>query len=161
MQFIPESILDKTIAELEKGMDVYEAALVEFLQQQPAIGAYLLNEDFHSLTEGERDIMLYLTLIIYRSMAKIHIKIDEVSLDEIEAAEDANWALLENVSSFNFQERLDVFFDGTTQEDILALIEDAILEDEEMLTKEGREPIFIGVKSIVDVLDASIETNDN
>ncbi|HMG15992.1 MAG TPA: hypothetical protein VK590_11130 [Saprospiraceae bacterium] len=154
MEFVPESIINQTISELEKGMDIYENALVEFYTEQPGIGAYLLNEDFNSLSEGERDIMLYLTLIVYRSAVKVNKDLSEINIEDIESAEDANWALLENITSFNFQERLDVFFDSTPQEDLLALIEDAIMEEEELLTKEGREPIFVGVKSIVDVLDA-------
>ncbi len=157
MQFVPESIINQTITELEQGLDVYEKALLEFYNEQPGIGAYLLNEDFNSLTEGERDIMLYLTLIVYRSSLKQNKEISEVNIEDIEAAEDANWALLENITSHKFQERLDVFFEKSPQEDLLALIEDAIMEEEELLTKEGREPIFVGVKSIVDVLDGKSE----
>jgi len=157
MQFVPEQIINETITELEQGLEVYENALIAFYTEQPGIGAYLLNEDFTSLTEGERDIMLYLTLIIYRSSLKVNPELSEINLEEIEAAEDANWALLEDVTSHNFQERLNVFFDKSPQEDLLALIEDAIMEEEELLTKDGREPIFIAVKSVVDVLELSID----
>ena len=44
----------------------------------------------------------------------------------------------------------------TEQEDLLAFAEDAVLEEEDdpeaLVTKEGREPIFVALKTMVDVL---------
>ena len=157
MQFITESQIDETIAELEQGVEFYDKCLLEFAQQQPGITNYLVDEEFDSLTEDERELMLYLTLIIYRTIDKLTETMPEITMDQLEAAEDANWAVLENVKSFKFQERLDLFFKDTPQEDLLALIEDALSEEDEMLTKEGREPIFVAIKSIVDVLHAEIK----
>ncbi|MEO0876376.1 MAG: hypothetical protein AAFY48_17390, partial [Bacteroidota bacterium] len=39
------------------------------------------------------------------------------------------------------------------EEELLALVEDAILDDDESpVTNEGREPIFVSLKSIIDCL---------
>src|SRR5690349_2085106 len=108
MQFITESQIDETIAELEQGVEFYDKCLLEFAQQQPGITNYLVDEEFDSLTEDERELMLYLTLIIYRTVAKVIDTMPEITMDQLEAAEDANWAVLENVKSFKFQERLDL-----------------------------------------------------
>ena len=56
----------------------------------------------------------------------------------------------------NFRDRLNEFFEGSDQEDLLAFAEEAVLEDEDdpesIVTKEGKEPIFIALKTMVDVL---------
>jgi len=53
-----------------------------------------------------------------------------------------------------FRERLDEFFEETKQEDLLAFIEDALLDDEESpVSKEGREPMFVTLKAVIDTID--------
>ena len=40
-----------------------------------------------------------------------------------------------------------------SQEDLLAFVEDNLVEDEDsVVTKEGREPMFVALKSVIDVL---------
>ena len=84
-----------------------------------------------------------------------------VSEDEIGQAEEANYALLESSKASDFRDRLNAFFDGTDQEDLLAFAEEAVLEEEDeaeaLVTKEGREPIFIALKTLVDVLTTETE----
>lgn len=156
MQFISEALIDETIEELDQGLEFYDNALIEFAKYQTGITNYLVDEEFDSLTPEERDLMLYLTLIIYKSASKLYDQIPVISMDDLETAEDENWAVLENINSFKFRDRLDLFFKNTSQEDLLALIEDALSEEDDMLTKEGREPIFVAMKSIVDVLDTQL-----
>ncbi|MCI5081058.1 MAG: hypothetical protein MRY78_05170, partial [Saprospiraceae bacterium] len=68
-------------------------------------------------------------------------------------AEERNWELIEEVKSKVFRERLNVFFEDSEQEDLLAFAEDMLtLEDQDELTEEGREPMFIALKSMVDCL---------
>ena len=75
--------------------------------------------------------------------------INEKTLGE---AEERNWTLLQSSKSNNFQERLNPFFENYPQEDLLAFVEDALADEEDdgLLTREGREPIFITLKSILD-----------
>ncbi|MBK8490068.1 MAG: hypothetical protein IPL49_03955 [Saprospirales bacterium] len=85
--------------------------------------------------------------------------LDPIDQDELDEQEEVNWEILNEASSPRFQDRLDPFFDQTDQEDLLAFIEDSLVlddseEDEWKLTKEGREPIFIGLKTMVDCLTA-------
>ena len=59
--------------------------------------------------------------------------------------------IINEVTSKQFRDRLNVFFEKTSQEDLLAFIEDSLLEEEEeLVTKVGREPMFIALKSIID-----------
>jgi len=79
-----------------------------------------------------------------------------VSEEQIGEAEEANYAILEASTSQKFRDRLNDFFEGSPQEDLLAFAEEAVLEDEDeadaLVSKEAREPIFVAVKTLVDVL---------
>ena len=61
---------------------------------------------------------------------------------------------LETVKSNNSRDRMTVFFDDSDQEDLLAFVEDALVEDDEdsVVTKEGREPIFVALKTVIDII---------
>ena len=100
--------------------------------------------------------MQYLSLIIWMSVVRENGATESVSEDLIGDAEEKNYSILEASTSSNFRERLDTFFEGYPQEDLLAFAEEAVLEDEDdadsLVTKEGREPIFIAAKTVIDVL---------
>lgn len=81
---------------------------------------------------------------------------ETVEVEIFEDAEEKNWELLEaGTSAQSFRERLDVFFEKTSQEDLLAFVEDALSDSEDGLTtKEGREVVFVFLKSVIDCLEA-------
>ena len=120
---------------------------------QPEILAYLTSEDFELLTADERDVMLYSALVIYKSVKKIKHKIPKISPQSIESAEEKNWLHLDGVTQKKFRDRISIFFETSPEEDLIAFIEDMLADDDENpITAEGREPIFIALKTIVDVL---------
>jgi hypothetical protein len=83
---------------------------------------------------------------------------DEIDSDELSVAEEKNWELLESITAKRFRDRLDVFFKDNKQTDLLAFVEDMLLDEEdELLTKEGREPMFVILKSIIDCFDNCIK----
>ena len=106
------------------------------------------------LLEDEQGYLQYLALIIHESFSKVNGQIDPISEDELGEAEEANTEILEAQSAQSFRERMTPFFENYPQEDLLALVEDALMEEEEMLTKEGREPMFIAMKTLIDCLIA-------
>ena len=148
---VSEQTIDKIVGLLETAD--FEQEVAHFSAQQPALIAYLFNEDFGLLTQDERAFMLYLTIVIYKSIEDEKGHIPPVKEINLEATEERNWTLLENVTAKRFRDRITIFFEKTTQEDLLAFIEDALTDDEDkLITPEGREPIFVALKSIVDVI---------
>ena len=114
---------------------------------------YVFSEDFDLLTQEERELLLYLMLVIWQSILRDGGEMEPVSKLALEDAEEHNWELLETVKSNNFRDRMTVFFDDSDQEDLLAFVEDNLVEDEDsVVTKEGREPIFVALKSVIDIL---------
>ena len=158
MKFVPEKVID----EVAEGLGSSDAALEETLNalqsHQPALLPFLLEEENASVfSESERGFMIYLLAVVWKSCLEANGPQETIHPDTLSEAEEQNWELLEAVQAKRFRERLDVFFSGTPQEDLLAFLEDCLTEDEEEgespVSKEGREPIFVLLKSVVDCLD--------
>jgi hypothetical protein len=158
MKLVSEDIINDLVDALDNLSDEqYEAKMEAFSEAQPVIFAWLFSEQFDLLTEDEKGFMQYLALIIWCAVDKVGGKsVQSVSEDQIGEAEERNYEVLEQSTEQRFRERLDVFFDNTTQEELLAFAEEAVLEDEDdpqsIVTKEGREPIFVALKTRIDVL---------
>jgi hypothetical protein len=131
----------------------YEAALSRFNQEQPQLLAYFFSEDFEAFSQGEREFMLYLALVIWQACTLAAGPPPVAGLERLAEAEERNWELLQGVNARLFRERLDVFFADSPQEDLLAFIEDALSEEDvDNVTLEGREAMFVSLKTVVDVL---------
>lgn len=158
MQFIPETVIDEVAENIGSLNGAISSLLDEFKEKQPAILAYLTSESFLVLTDEEKDYLLYLALVIWKSIETSDPELEALSQKQIAEAEEDNWEKWNEGVSKHFRDRLDPFFENTPQEDLLAFIEDSLTLDEEEndteipLTKEGREPIFIALKTVVDCL---------
>lgn len=158
MEFVSENIIDAVIDALEDYSDEqYEAEMEAFSAAQPVLFAWLFSEHFDLLTDDEKGYLQYLALIAWRSIEKVNGVLDAVSEEQIGEAEEANYAVLEASTAKKFRDRLNAFFEGSTQEDLLAFAEEAVLEYEDdpesLVSKEGKEPIFVALKTLVDVFD--------
>lgn len=154
MTFISENIIDQITEELENSDTEFDYSVTRLEEEQPHILAYLFNENFDVLTTAEKDYLLFLSITIWRSVKKELGTIGLISEDQIGNAEEQNWEKMAAAKGKTFRERLDVFFENTPQEDLLAFVEDSLTIDEEEMTvtKEGREPMFVGLKTMIDVL---------
>lgn len=158
MKFVSEEVIDQQVDALDNYTDEqYETQMEAFSNAQPVVFSWLFSEHFDLLTEDEKGFMQYLALIIFNSIVKTNGGPTEpVSEEALGAAEERNYEMLEGSNSKNFRDRLNPFFDNTPQEELLAFAEEAVLEDEDeqdaIVTKEGRELIFIALKSVIDTV---------
>jgi hypothetical protein len=157
MKFVSEDVIDKVINDLENYSDVqYEKVMDDFSNAQPVLFAWLFSEQFELLTEDERGYLQYLALIAWASNERVNGQLGTVSEEEIGEAEEKNYEILELSTAKNFRDRLDPFFESTDQEDLLAFAEEAVLEEENdpeaLVTAAGREPVFLALKTLIDVL---------
>lgn len=160
MEFVSEKIIDAIVEELENLPDEhYEQHMEAFADAQPVLFAWLFSDNFDLLNEDEKGYLQYLALIAWLAIVKVNGPIEPVSEEQIGLAEEKNYEVLENSTAKKFRDRLNPFFENTPQEDLLAFAEDAVLEEEDepeaLVTKEGREPIFVALKTMVDVLSAA------
>jgi len=156
IKFIPESIIDKVVKRFESRSEEYDLLIKEFDEHQPQLLAYLCSESFDLLTGEERNYLMYLSLIIWQTVVEAGGPSEELNEDIIVSREEANWARMKNVSERKFRDRVTPFFENYPQEDLLAFIEDALVYDEENdeieITKEGREYLFVTMKTVIDSL---------
>ncbi len=146
---IEEKKIYQHIEDLENDSESFEQHLNDLLQSQKPIAAFILSEGFLMLTEEEYDLLWYLVLII--SFSFDYFEKDVLSIEDIETLEEKNWDVFNQMGSKPFKEKLDVMFKDYPQEDLLALVEDTLQNDEESsITAVGREIIFIASKTIID-----------
>lgn len=149
---IQETLIEEVLENLENAD--FSEEMDKFKSHFPVIYTYLLNDQLESLTEEEFQLLFFDALVIVRCFEKQGKVPDQLNPEQLEEIESANWNLLQNSKPVNFTEKLDVFFQNSRQEDLLAFIEDSLVEDEDQtVSSAAREIIFIFLKSIVDLLD--------
>ena len=156
IKFIPESIIDEVVNRFESKSEQYDFLIKKFDEEQPQLLAYLCSESFDLLTGEERNYLMYLSLIVWQSVIEAEGQAEELDEETIGLREEANWSRMKNISERKFRDRITPFFEGYPQEDLLAFIEDALVYDEENedieITKEGREYLFVTLKTVIDSL---------
>lgn len=149
--FVPEQLIDTVAEELGASEGLFSVTLQEMEEGQPVLMAYLFSDNFSLFTEKEREFLLFLIIVVYESTKRVNGIPRPIIEDELSQAEEQNWTRLQTAKGRGFHEKLDVFFQDTSQEDLLAFAEDGLSDIEDgYVTKEGREAIFITVKSVID-----------
>ena len=153
MKFISEEIIDKVAEEIGQTEESFQAAMIDLKNDQPVITAFIFSEDFDLLTQDEKEYFLFLSIVIFKSIKMTHPELPQISEETLGEAQEKNWTLLSEVKTKKFRDRVGIFFENYDQEDLLAFVEDSLTEEEEdLITKVGREPMFIALKSLIDVL---------
>ncbi len=165
MAFVPEHIIEDCALQIGGSPEKAEALLNTMGAAQPALLPFIAGEESESaFTQPEREYLIYLLLVIWKAWDTVHGKQPVISPEALSEAEEKNWELLEGTPAKRFRERLDVFFAHSVQEDLLAFLEDMLSEPEDedaedaelAISREGREPMFVLLKSVVDCLGGSL-----
>lgn len=152
MVTIPESIINDIIDQYQDEVK-YLTDLKHLSSEQPDLIAFIDQENYSLLTNDEIALLEYLTLVIYFSSMKMIEKTIQIQGKSLEAAEEDNWNTFNEITAKSFFNKLDSFFKDYPQEDLLALVEDSIQQDEDnIVTPVGREIIFVACESIIDTL---------
>ncbi len=159
---ITEATIDKILETFENQAVDYEQFVRDFAKHQPAIFSYLIGDNEGVFSQDEEDFLLYLALAIYKSVEDASEEdLPIIEEEDITGAEEANWSLMESSKATDFHKRLDIFYETSPEEDLMAFVEDALTgeaENEEgeafSITPEGREPMFVALKTVIDVLTA-------
>ncbi|MBK8628235.1 MAG: hypothetical protein IPN86_22565 [Saprospiraceae bacterium] len=149
---ISENTIDAYIERYESEANYIED-LKTLSENQPGLMAFIDQENYTLLTNDEIALMEYLTTIIYFSSQSQVATLLKIMAKELEKAEELNWDIFNASTNKNFAKILDTYFENYQQEDLLALIEDSIQQDDDStVTAVGREIIFVACKSIIDTL---------
>jgi hypothetical protein len=144
---ITEKEIDNCILEVEKNPEQFH---LEFSNEQSDLINYLNIETIPSLIDIEKEILLFCLSIIYHT-CKDKFDTANFDIEDFTAAEEENWAKRDK--DIRLEDSLDTFFNNYTQEDLLAFVEDMLIDDEDQdLTRAGKEIIFISAKSYIDTI---------
>lgn len=150
---IKEKHLNAVLDMIEEDDFNMEAALKKIDQTLPTVLSYSLSDNFSLLTDEEKDYYEYLVVTILITVLNNMESIEDKSEDEIEAVEEKVWAKMETSKSKKFNEKINVFFEDTKEEDLMAFIEDGLTpEDNDFVSSAGRELMFVGLTTMVEVL---------
>lgn len=148
---ISEKIIEEQIAGLAPGRLATD--LRYFASQQPQLLHYLTQEDNGAFTTAEQELLFFAGLVLFRSIAAAHGTLRPVGGDRLAELEEANFRMLQEQEARGFRDRITVFFEQSPEEDLLAFLEDLLLDEEgETVSPEGREPLFVTLKTTLDAL---------
>ncbi len=157
MEMVSEKTIDQVVERFAAKPNDLSNVYKELAAEQPAIISMLYSTDLKTLTDEETDLLFFIVAVLYESVKKKQGHPPQVIPDDLEAADDANWAQMLAAGNGNFRERITPFFDGYYQEDLLAFVEDALMDDEDQVVSGiGREAIFVTAKTVVDVLSLGV-----
>lgn len=151
---IQESTIERVLGRLESGEDDFAVEIQDFAHSQPNLMTYLTDEENEVFTEGELEILLFGAIVIFQSVTDQLTEPEPVQGAAIEEAEEANYAVI-GEGKGSFRDRVTPLFEQSKEEELLAFAEDLLVGDEDnQISNEAREPLFITLKTVVDVLTA-------
>ena len=158
MKIIIENTIDQAIEILEKE-EAYKNESNDLISSQPTLISYLESEAFEILTDNEKDMLWYCTLVIFVSV-KINVKnLEPLTIEALQSAEELNYQHI-GQGTIKFKNLTDILFEHTQQEDLLAFVEDTLVPDEELeITPIGRKVLFVSLSTIIDAFDQSDVAN--
>lgn len=156
MKFIPEAVIDKSIEQLSAS-DSLDAAIKDLADAQPFLIAYLSSETTAAFSNEEKDFLFFATSVIVSAVEEVEPDARVLGLEMLTDLEERNFTTLTETKGKTFRDRVTVFFEDYPQEDLLAFAEDALEEDDEnLITPEGREYLFVMLKTIIDTFHQSL-----
>lgn len=156
MDFISEDKIEGVLELLESRENGIEEGFTELSNEQPAVIQFLASENFKILKENEYDVLVFILVVIYKS-CKSDKDLSEISAQLIESKDEHNWEVYNEKGSQNYTKALDIYFKNYPQEDLLAFVEDTLIDDDDQtISAVGKEIIFISAKTFLDCLHNSV-----
>jgi hypothetical protein len=157
MNFVSEQVIEEAMAAFELSEKTEKTVKKTFQENQQMLYTYLFSDSFSFLKDGEKEIFLYLALLVYKSFNTVNPDLEVITEATIGQYEERNWEKWNEAKGKTATDKLDTFFLNYPQEDLLALIEDSLIDEEEEdnyfnFTKEGKEIMIIGLKTLIDAL---------
>lgn len=158
MQVITEENIEKVIDSYYESEKKFFSDREALIAAQPAFSAMLTDEGFELLSDDEYELLWFMATVIHTACINVQGAISACDVDVMSELEEANWLKMEEAKGGNFHERLNVFFEGYAQEDLLAFVEDSLESDEDIeVSPAGRELIFVACKTLIDALETSTQ----
>jgi hypothetical protein len=161
-----DAIVAQIYEQSEEQVEATLDAMVDaFADNQPALFSYLTeSEETESLNDIEAGLLLDVGIVVWKAFLNEKGKLKTVTDELLDAAQDKNWAKIEGIQrgkSQDFSEYVDPFFEDYEEGDLLEFVLDSLadLDEDELdgsdlrLEEISKTPIFLMLKTVIDVLE--------
>ena len=147
---IAEKVIEQVQATLDHRSN-FEQFSTYVIEEHPAIIAYFNSEGFGILTNQEKDLLWYCTMVILQSIRDDRGPLPQSTTEDLAEREELNYEALQGKVT-KFKDIADFFFKDFEEEELLAFVEDTLMPDEDsFVTPVGRKVLLISLKTIIDV----------
>lgn len=157
---ITESQIENLFDQFQENTSRQEMLYEEFFKEQPHCCLWILEGHQEVLTENEQDLLYFLSLFIWQCFSKFRNKVPEIQAEEIAEAEEVTWSLIEGHEKKSWAEKLNLLFEHCPEPELLAFVEDALVEDPEdqdlVVTAIGKEPVLVALFSLIYCFDKAV-----
>ena len=160
MKTISSEIVEKTWRKIGK-MSVLEIPKMAYRmrEEQPVILAYLLTAGTDILNQNERELLLYLGMVVWQMMSQGSrplVKITEDVVDEMERSNMKVVEYLKNEPETGFINVTKEMIENYPQPEVLKYIVEALMEEQEegcVIRNENKGMMMLYLKTVIDCFD--------
>jgi hypothetical protein len=160
MKTISGKVIDRTWKRINEATEEDAQLLLdEMAKKQPVVVAYLLAVEETIAGEGDRGQLILIGLILWEIISAQKTELRQITMDDIEAAEEANIKFLEEMeagSEMDHMNGLQSLMTNYNQVELLGAVIEALMsghEDEPDMAGEGVGMALLHLKSVLDCMD--------
>lgn len=160
MKPISSGIVEKTWKKLSSMSPLKAPRLInDMSKQQPLILAYLMAAGEDMLNQDEKELLLYLGVVVWQIMSQGSAPLPKVTEETLDAIENSNVKMLEYLegeSEIDFIETVENIFTNYNQTEVLKYVVEALMEEEDeesFIRDEVKGIMLIYLKTVIDCFD--------
>lgn len=160
MNKISAEIVERTWKEMSTMSPLnYPKLINKFSKEQPFILTYLIAVDGQQFNEDERELLLYLGVVVWMMMSRGNNPLPKVTEKMIDDAEEKNIKMLEYLegeTETDFYETTDTILQDYNQPEVLRYVVEALMEDDDEdvdIQEENIGLMMIYLKTVIDCFD--------
>jgi len=157
MEPIPLEVVERTWRKMSKMPLGESSKLINLMRkQQPLVLAYLLAAGHKTLNQDERELLLYIGIVVWQIMLQGNRPLIKDTKDTLDKAEKANIKMLEYLegeSEADFIETTKKIISNYPQPEVLRYVVEALMEETEedsVITDKGKVIMMIYLKTVTD-----------
>lgn len=160
MNFISPEIVEKTWQAMSlTPPDEFPKIINQMIAEQPIILTYLMTVGEDVYNQEEREMMLYLGVVIWKIMSQGEKPLKSISselLDEIEEENFEHFESIENAPEIDFIDLAASFSSKCEQPEVLRYVIEALMEESETsgeIQEKNRGITMLYLKIVIDCFD--------
>jgi hypothetical protein len=138
--------------------DQGQALMDQLVEEQPTIGQYLLGMEDVSFDDEERDLIYYVSLVIWQIMEQGEPQLGQVTIEDLQRAEAENFDFLAQIAQdtpADFVSAIQTMLERHPEPEVLrsighAISEQNLLRYEQYLQPQNRPLAFLHLKILLD-----------